>query len=79
MLVGGGALPAAPGRPVLVEPGSVAVDRPAHRRQGEAGRARNLLVYPLHGLCNPEEVAEAVAFLSGSAASYVNSRGGQAG
>ncbi|WP_372404173.1 SAM-dependent methyltransferase [Streptomyces luteireticuli] len=56
----------------VVEPGFVAVGRNAHRWQDAGERARILTAYPLGRLCGPEEVAEAVAFLAGPGASYVN-------
>lgn len=56
----------------LLEPGLVAVDRNAHFWRDDTRRERVLAAYPLGRLCQPQEVAEAVAFLAGPAASYIN-------
>lgn len=56
----------------VVEPGFVKIARNEHRWADDAERDRILSAYPLRRLCEPEEIAEVIAFLAGPASSYVN-------
>ena len=56
----------------VVEPGFVAVPRNKERWSDPAEADRILAAYPAGRLCQPEEIASVVAFLTDGASSYVN-------
>ncbi|WP_245607364.1 SDR family oxidoreductase [Pseudonocardia spinosispora] len=56
----------------VVRPGFVPVPRNEHRWAEQSGRAELAEWFPLRRLCNPSEVADAIAFLVGDESTYLS-------